>query len=82
MGLFLWFALFRERTESRLSFLSFFYGKTHLNFYLLAYFNETPPFVLLFVYCFFFYGKVQVEDDSVLAYFNEIPPFIVFLLCS
>ena len=48
MRVFLWFLLFRKRTESRL----------------------------------FFYGKVQVGDDSVLAYFNKIPPYIVCLLCS
>ena len=79
MRVFLWFALFRKRTESRFSFLFFFlrenHLKVHLNFYLLAYFNEIPSFlVLLFllfvfiVFCFFyfifFYGKVQVGDDK------------------
>ena len=94
MRVFLWFALFHKRTESRLSFL-FFYGKihlkVHLNFYLLAYFNEIPTFiVLLFLFffffcCFFFnffYGKVLIGDDSCTGIFNEIPPFIVCLLCS
>ena len=53
MRVFLWFALFRKRMESRL-FFSFL----------------------------FFYGKVQVGDDSIQAYFNEILPFVVCLLYS
>ena len=95
MRAFLWFTLFRKRTESRLSFFFFFFtGKfksemTHV----LAYFHEISPFIvllfLLFVFLvFFFYGKVQVGDDSCTGIFSRNTPFyclfimfLDFLLC-
>ena len=48
MCVFLWFALFRKRTESRLFFFygRFRWGMTHV----LAYFNEISPFIVFIMF--------------------------------